>query len=208
MVASLLLCVILAAGVVASPSLLVAQTRDVDGHDAPTERSGMYSEHETNAAALILPADSSVFLQVHEQAVVDRATAMGEAVVASRSSHGAFHRQQAQQMANSGILGGTELVGDETETPANPASSDGTGGAVQDECDVCTYVLENKEMLQPYLCRGLKTPGQQMAVRVISFTLRARDAALVYCLTLTLASVTVCMSTRAPSPSGSFGAGC
>jgi len=36
----------------------------------------------------------------------------------------------------------------------------GTGKA-QSACEVCVYVIENKEQHQPFLCRGLKAPSQQ-----------------------------------------------
>lgn len=31
-------------------------------------------------------------------------------------------------------------------------------------CEVCVYVVENKEQHQPYLCRGLKDPNYQKSV--------------------------------------------
>ena len=34
-------------------------------------------------------------------------------------------------------------------------------GAAQSACEVCVYVLENKQQHQPFLCRGLKSPSQQ-----------------------------------------------
>lgn len=37
-------------------------------------------------------------------------------------------------------------------------------GAEVDPCQVCTYVLENKGVNQPYLCRGLKDPASQKMV--------------------------------------------
>lgn len=30
-----------------------------------------------------------------------------------------------------------------------------------DGCDICVYVIQNKELHQPFLCRGLKEPSQQ-----------------------------------------------
>eukprot|EP00938_MAST-03A_sp_MAST-3A-sp1_P003456 g3456.t1 len=33
--------------------------------------------------------------------------------------------------------------------------------AAQSGCEVCVYVIENKEQHQPFLCRGLKAPSQQ-----------------------------------------------
>ena len=41
---------------------------------------------------------------------------------------------------------------------AAPAAPQGDG------CSVCTYVLENKEVQQPFLCRGLSDPAQQIMV--------------------------------------------
>ena len=31
-------------------------------------------------------------------------------------------------------------------------------------CEVCVYVVENKQMHQPFLCRGLKDPAYQQTV--------------------------------------------
>lgn len=43
------------------------------------------------------------------------------------------------------------------------------------QCEVCVYVVENKEQHQPYLCRGLKDPSYQVCGRrdevVFSFSL-------------------------------------
>lgn len=71
--------------------------------------------------------------------------------------------------------GGPAPTGDAAGGAAapSPAPAEGAGAATaaagssaggSDECDVCTYALENKEMLQPYLCRGLRDPQQQIAV--------------------------------------------
>jgi len=46
----------------------------------------------------------------------------------------------------------------------------GTKGA-QSGCEVCVYVIENKEQHQPFLCRGLKAPSQQQTVRRFSLSL-------------------------------------
>jgi hypothetical protein len=41
-------------------------------------------------------------------------------------------------------------------------------GRMQGGCEVCVYVIENKEMHQPFLCRGLKDPAyQQTCVTVL-----------------------------------------
>lgn len=38
---------------------------------------------------------------------------------------------------------------------------------VQGSCEVCTYVVQNKQNKQPYLCRGLTDPGYQKAVSTL-----------------------------------------
>lgn len=48
--------------------------------------------------------------------------------------------------------------------------------AAQSGCEVCVYVIENKEQHQPFLCRGLKAPSQQQTVR--SFSLQLSNSQL------------------------------
>ena len=38
-------------------------------------------------------------------------------------------------------------------------------GVIANGCEICNYVMENKQMHQPFLCRGLKDPAQQQTVR-------------------------------------------
>lgn len=38
-------------------------------------------------------------------------------------------------------------------------------GRAQGGCEVCVYVVENKQQHQPYLCRGLRDPAYQQSVR-------------------------------------------
>lgn len=45
---------------------------------------------------------------------------------------------------------------------------DGDSEPLAGACEVCTYVIQNKQNGQPYLCRGLTDPGYQKAcVRVL-----------------------------------------
>jgi hypothetical protein len=95
-----------------------------------------------------------------------------------------------------------------------PAAGAGAGGAPaavatagggSDECDVCTYVLENKEMQQPYLCRGLKTPLQQMTCVKVLLSLIWWMTNEVYCETRQklwsrAGDVCVCAHARSPLP--------
>ena len=39
-------------------------------------------------------------------------------------------------------------------------------GVIANGCEICNYVMENKQMHQPFLCRGLKDPAQQQTVRI------------------------------------------
>lgn len=96
---------------------------------------------------------------------------------------------------------------------AAPAASSGTaavagagasaGGAVaggSDECDVCTYVIENKEMQQPYLCRGLRTPAQQTTCVKVLLSLMWWMTNEVYCEYACLSPVSIELTPVAPSP--------
>ena len=42
-----------------------------------------------------------------------------------------------------------------------------TEGASSVSCEVCTYMIQNHETGQPYLCRGLRAAEQQKAVSLI-----------------------------------------
>ena len=42
--------------------------------------------------------------------------------------------------------------------------AEGGGSSAVGGCEVCVYVIENKEQHQPYLCRGLKDPNYQKQV--------------------------------------------
>jgi len=42
-------------------------------------------------------------------------------------------------------------------------SGSGTESTLVGQCEVCVFVVENKEQHQPYLCRGLKDPAYQTA---------------------------------------------
>lgn len=47
-------------------------------------------------------------------------------------------------------------------TSQSSAAAGVTGAAAS--CEVCVYVVENKQMHQPFLCRGLKDPAYQQSV--------------------------------------------
>jgi len=57
-------------------------------------------------------------------------------------------------------------VSEESEGSSSGGGSSGGGGAeasLVGACEVCVFVIENKEQHQPYLCRGLKDPNYQKA---------------------------------------------
>ena len=58
-----------------------------------------------------------------------------------------------------------EMVSD--ELMADAISFVEASAKAESDCEVCVYVMENKEQHQPYLCRGLKTPSQQQAVSMM-----------------------------------------
>ena len=43
-------------------------------------------------------------------------------------------------------------------------------GVIANGCEICNYVMENKQMHQPFLCRGLKDPAQQQTVSFCEVT--------------------------------------
>jgi len=45
---------------------------------------------------------------------------------------------------------------------SSASASSGSEAAMVGACEVCVYVIENKEQHQPYLCRGLKDPNYQV----------------------------------------------
>lgn len=53
-------------------------------------------------------------------------------------------------------------------------------GVIANGCEICNYVMENKQMHQPFLCRGLKDPAQQQTVR---YALTPYPLLLKYCQT-------------------------
>jgi hypothetical protein len=54
---------------------------------------------------------------------------------------------------------------DGDEEKGGEGEGEGGGGeAGVGGCEVCVYVIENKQQHQPYLCRGIKDPGQQKQV--------------------------------------------
>ena len=61
-----------------------------------------------------------------------------------------------------------EMVSD--ELMADAISFVEASAKAESDCEVCVYVMENKEQHQPYLCRGLKTPSQQQAVSMMSLS--------------------------------------
>jgi len=103
-------------------------------------------------------------------AVLTHSSGAGESVDAERfrvygSQRSSALREDPPDAGGAGAPAagaGAPAAGAANGAPAAAAGADGGGS---DECDVCTYVLENKELLQPYLCRGLNDPSQQMTVR-------------------------------------------
>lgn len=55
---------------------------------------------------------------------------------------------------------------DDVQTGAVAQGLVGGDSGSADPCAVCTYVLQNKILKQPYLCRGLKQPSYQKQVSV------------------------------------------
>jgi hypothetical protein len=51
--------------------------------------------------------------------------------------------------------------GSSSGSSAGAGLGSGTESAMVGACEVCVYVIENKEQHQPYLCRGLKDPNYQ-----------------------------------------------
>lgn len=107
------------------------------------------------------------------------AAVIAVAVAAAGTGEGVRHNRRHQsEIGETAVL--LERGG---EPDAAPPGADGAPApavkATTDECDVCTYVLANKANLQPYLCRGLREPAQQMAVRVCGW--RAGSGQLALC---------------------------
>ena len=76
----------------------------------------------------------------------------------------AFRKQAQPTVADDTYL--PELESDELMADAvSFVQTSATVAEAAAGCEVCVYVLENKEQHQPYLCRGLKTPDQQQSVR-------------------------------------------
>ena len=61
--------------------------------------------------------------------------------------------------------GGPADATPEPGSGAIAAAAPAAASSMADGCSVCTYVLENKEVQQPFLCRGLQDPAQQIMVR-------------------------------------------
>ena len=94
------------------------------------------------------------------------------AVAASHvgTSNSAFLQEGSK---NPSLLKGTiwdkTLVRDVTlSSQMEPVSPLNTAEAMG-RCEVCVYVIENKEGHQPYLCRGLRDPHYQQTVRISQF---------------------------------------
>jgi len=157
----------------------VARTRGLRQHSSPT----MMRLHRSLRIA-VLTVLLVVFATGTDSAASGQA---GDALVAELDAE-RFRAYAASRRQQSSRGGPGDADGDATPPPAageaaaaapappaDPpaaakpdAAGDKPKGAVteggSDECDVCTYALENKEMLQPYLCRGLRDQAQQMAV--------------------------------------------
>jgi len=60
-----------------------------------------------------------------------------------------------------------QLTAHSTESSESGASGSSSGSgseaALVGSCEVCIFVVENKQQHQPYLCRGLKDPNYQKA---------------------------------------------
>ena len=52
------------------------------------------------------------------------------------------------------------------EVASKTSAKAGVTGAASG-CEVCVYVVENKQMHQPFLCRGLKDPAYQQTVSIL-----------------------------------------
>jgi hypothetical protein len=98
------------------------------------------------------------------------------------TSNSAFMQEGAK---DPNLLKGTiwdkTLVRDVTlATDMAPVSPLNTAEAMG-RCEVCVYVIENKEGHQPYLCRGLRDPHYQQTVSVVFCARRALMAAQLAC---------------------------
>ena len=69
------------------------------------------------------------------------------------------------------------------EVASTAQSGAGVMGAAA-SCEVCVYVVENKQMHQPFLCRGLKDPAYQQSV---SHFVNGNASAFSLCLSLLFA---------------------
>ena len=77
------------------------------------------------------------------------------------------------------------------EVASTTQSGAGVMGAAA-SCEVCVYVVENKQMHQPFLCRGLKDPAYQQSV---SHFVNENASAFSLCLSLlfALAMCSLCL---------------
>merc|ERR1712028_143133 len=113
------------------------------------------------------------------------------------TSNSAFMQEGAK---DPNLLKGTiwdkTLVRDVTlATDMAPVSPLNTAEAMG-RCEVCVYVIENKEGHQPYLCRGLRDPHYQQTVSVVFCARRALMAARLRAETKLACMLTLFLSLR------------
>ena len=104
-------------------------------------------------AADVAPLDDIVRRYMRPEraeSVLARLSSPGEGV--SFLEVAAESKTHAKAMAGSG----------ESSTSESSSSSESSAAAAPGQCEVCVYVIENKEQHQPYLCRGLKDPDYQV----------------------------------------------
>eukprot|EP00753_Platysulcus_tardus_P007260 PLAT1500.1.p1 GENE.PLAT1500.1~~PLAT1500.1.p1 ORF type:complete len:183 (+),score=55.69 PLAT1500.1:64-612(+) len=75
--------------------------------------------------------------------------------------------EEAPPSWSAAVAAGAAAAGEEEEGDAL-IQTGMTTRLPQGACEVCVYVVENKQMRQPFLCRGLKDPAyQQTCVSVL-----------------------------------------
>jgi len=78
-----------------------------------------------------------------------------------------FPRFRSMSMASATQDGDSSGGGSSGGSDGGSGSGSGSGGGAEGSlvgaCEVCVFVIENKEQHQPYLCRGLKDPNYQKA---------------------------------------------
>lgn len=140
----------------------LSQSTDMQDVHSPARQLGDWSAELTTA-----------FLEAHASASAARASAEGSLLLSpdahmglERYPQAGYRHAKSADSQQSGHEPRFQALA-ALEDPPAPDGGETNQAPAMDSCEVCTYVLENKEMLQPYLCRGLKDPSQQLTVRFL-----------------------------------------